>query len=254
MDFEGQHELAPNIYIDMFYDQGLSVPEAVEKIKFMLTDQRDFISEHSGDMDDGLKDMVVWTSAKERIIPILMNIDKADLDGMVYHEVPNTTTQDIVVAFRYVIENNKSGRMSIKVTQKEVDQWDINIDILFDQAVKNLSKEHPFIQGLNSLVLALIGEDDMPFPVGDFDDDMIVITNQNKVDGAVMIIHPEIALDPKWNQFVFIPSSRHEIIAVRKSTIQNPQEIEKMVADVNYSVVSDVDFLSDHPFERLLDI
>lgn len=76
-----------------------------------------------------------------------------------------------------------------------------------------------------------------------------VVTNTSMVDGAAAVTSEkamQLAHDTLGEDFYILPSSRHEIIVIAESDVQNPEFLEGMVRDINRAEVAATDRLSDH--------
>jgi hypothetical protein len=97
-------------------------------------------------------------------------------------------------------------------------------------------------------------EDFDNLPESVFDEDMVILTNENRVDGAGVILYPGMLerLSDKYGNFVILPSSVHELILVAyKEKVPGEADIRaysEMVEAINEEQVDLVDRLSNNVY------
>lgn len=128
------------------------------------------------------------------------------------------------------------------VTNQIVEWSGIDVDELFEAARKNTADGVIF----NSLggVLGNMGVD-----AGN-DDTLYLLTTRGFVYGAAVIGCKDVLEKCKDDigDFYIIPSSVHEVLLLRKGDA-SPEDVVKVIGEVNQTVVSDEDFLSDRLYE-----
>ena len=124
------------------------------------------------------------------------------------------------------------------------------MDELHNIAMTNLKKQTPKFNSIREMLLEM-GYPAFMLPSQD-DPSMYVLTNENKVYGAAMILNNELLSnirDVLNRDFIIIPSSIHEVIIVPISDdIMDINEYSKMIQEVNTSEVDSKEVLSDHPY------
>ena len=241
-DVYGSDRIRPNFYIDGYFDMGLSVEEAVKAIRNAMSEgdfigQSDYVSKIA-DFDNS------WDSIKTKIIPVLMNRDYREPSALISDISGAIDSPDIVMGYRILLSEDERGRASIQVTVGMLDEWGVTEEDVMYMAMESLVNEKPKIEALDNVLEMLMGIP-MNNPIGQ---QLLVITNQNGVDGAVMVLHPDVK--EYKDLYTFIPSSRHEILGIPKG-LSSQDEINKMVHEVNRDVVAERDFLSDYSFNLI---
>ncbi len=86
---------------------------------------------------------------------------------------------------------------------------------------------------------------EMLFPAGG--PDMIVMSNEDKLQGANVLLSQKTLdeLHEKIGDYVIIPSSIHEVIALPITDEMSPQQMREMVQEVNGTQVAPEERLSD---------
>ena len=78
-----------------------------------------------------------------------------------------------------------------------------------------------------------------------------VLTNPSGIDGAAAILSDKAMREARnmiGEDFLILPSSRHEVLLVPRSSDMSIQELTDMVREVNRTVVDTKDLLSDHVY------
>ena len=79
-------------------------------------------------------------------------------------------------------------------------------------------------------------------------EDIYIMTNQAGVNGASVILYDrflEEFSDRMDSEYYIIPSSIHEVILIPRENFMEPEEIRRMIREVNFTVVGPDDYLSD---------
>lgn len=146
--------------------------------------------------------------------------------------VPHMLFEDIAIIYRCVI----SDEMSIVITNELFDIYGISIEQLHKDAVKSSMKHNPMIIR------------DMPYlNMGGL---MKIVTVQNFKNGTGTIAYTDFfdrisAVFGGSSNFYLLPSSVHEYIAVKDIDDLEPDELKKMVTDINKTEVAPEDKLTD---------
>ena len=241
-DVCGSDRIRPNFYIDGYFDMGLSVEEAVDAIRNAMSEgdfigQSDYVSKIA-DFENS------WESVKTKIIPVLMNKDYREPSALISDISGAIDSPDIVMGYRILLSEDERGRASIQVTVGMLDEWGVTEEDIMYMAMESLVSDKPKIDSLDNVLAMMMG-----FPMNDdVSTKILIITNQNNVDGAVMILHPDVK--EYKDLYTFIPSSRHEILGIPKG-FSSQDDINKMIHEVNKDVVAKRDFLSDYSFNLI---
>lgn len=136
---------------------------------------------------------------------------------------------------------------TICVNDSLLDYLNISHKELIGQAVDNTQEMCPYL--LQTLEEAI--HIDIP-ELTDFP--MYVLTNKQCTFGAGAILYPGMKqrIEEMIGDFVVIPSSIHETILIPESL--NTPGLTEMIQEVNSTVVSDCDILSDRPYKLIEDM
>ena len=158
--------------------------------------------------------------------------------------------QDIVYTYRYPLIISEDGMASVPVTQSILQEKGISVRRLHDLAIENTKKQYQYHATEMENILSEYGVSfgEMPWIREDFP--MIVLTNQYHLNGASCLMDSSF-LDEvadtyfKGRDYLILPSSIHEVIAIPTSLGSNYRDLEQMVREVNEMAVAPEDQLSN---------
>lgn len=157
--------------------------------------------------------------------------------------VPHKMIEDLAIVARYRVEEDAS----CLVDNTLCDYWNITGDEVLRMAQTNTNKQLYTCQTIGSCLGNLFCGDET-----EVDNSlMYVLSNESNVDGAVAITVPsvlEMVLERLGEEFYILPSSRHEVILVRKNDFCNVDSLRAMVRDINSEVLNREDKLSDNVY------
>lgn len=274
--------ITPNIYMNSYYEKYL----AGESVKQMVEDIIRIYKKSREDSErNGLHIRYELDEMKSCIIFRLINYDR---NRKLLMDVPYIQFMDLAVTFHCLVKNNEKGIGTIRITNEHVRNWKIDIGylkeiarvntpILFPPVIRDMNEIlHEILQGegipsslnygetsefsANSADIASYGS---PSAGEDFyqvmldgaesakTNTMYVITNAKGINGASCLLYPAVIknLALKLDSDLYIlPSSIHEIIAVKANGTMNKKAFREMVFDVNRTQVPEEDILSDNVY------
>lgn len=274
--------ITPNIYMSTYYERylaGVSAGELVEEIIRVYRNNRE-----EGEKED-LHIRYELDEMKTRIIYRLVNYDR---NSKLLSEVPHVHFMDLAVTFHCLIKNNEKGIATIRITNEHIRNWKINPEDLKKIARANTPLLFPpVIKKMDEIILDIFKkeQDEFSADCGDSSflnphgtagedlsrsyvddefyqsmtdnltrqktDSMYVITNIKGINGASCLLYPDVIknlaqmLDA---DLYLLPSSIHEIIAIKAKGSVNKNVLREMVFDVNRTQVPDEDILSDNVY------
>lgn len=145
---------------------------------------------------------------------------------------------DLELFYKVVLKDSDTGLMTYRLTKALADSLHLDMEFLKDCAILNN------LQNITCESMAEI------FGLPDSMMDMYVISNvsRNLGAGTAFICTLKLKeLAKKWrvNDIIILPSSIHELIAVR-ADIADADYINQMIREINVGIVSEEDQLSDH--------
>lgn len=225
--------MAPNVYIDDLYDAGVSIEDAVAKVKATI--------EHEGIREESFDWIYDFDKVKPKLRARLYNQKtKTDL----YKSARPYGFDDLIIIPYVVDVIPTDGMASIRVNQDLFEMWDVTEDELFDIAMEN-SKADVERRTMADMLSQMIDAPLEELPFGKVELPMYVITNKSKVYGAIGILSELDFFKRRFpNGFSVIPSSVHEVIVVESGM----EGLSEMIRSVNAEAVREEKQLGEHAY------
>lgn len=240
--------IAPNIYPEELCQNFL---ESFDGIKEYVEKQMDLVMKNQQNLGFEVEDINL-DFVKNNIFYKILN---RDLNKALEQSGPcKVVADDELLLVPYVKVFSNSDEMgSFRFTDELKNRFKLTSDEVHQFAMDNLLKEQFKIMNMKEIFKEMIDVEIFPDEINDeavnVDNSMLVVSNQNKINGAVAIANPMVLeqINQKIGEdFFIIPSSVHEIIAVPESVVSDPADLKKMCMDVNRDVLAKEDFLSDN--------
>lgn len=262
--------ITPNIYLENYYQQylnGTSVNEIIENI----------IDSHFEFLEKGMREInqvnYEWPNVKDGIFYRIINRDK---NKKLLETVPHILYLDLAITFQYLASDNKDGIGMIRITKEHMEEWGINLKDLKDIATHNTPCLFPpTVRNMNEVIYDMIKKDwadsstsnqlydpksnlnkdmlmDILFNYEKDESPMYVLSNSHGINGAACILYKDVLLQLAYeldSDLLILPSSIHEVIAIKDDGIINKADIVDMVAEVNEHEVEDEDYLSNQVYQ-----
>ena len=144
--------------------------------------------------------------------------------------------------------SDANGKSVVVVSKPLLDMYGIDEARLFADAERNsLANEPLMLTPLVDMIKHLITGEEIPSP-----DEMGIVTyiatNKSGFQGAAVLAYPDFAekaSEAMGGSFYMLPSSVHEFILIKDDGHQNAKDLNRMVKNVNETVLEPRDFLSD---------
>ncbi len=202
----------------------------IEVIKTKEGDVKSFISDY-----DQVKDHTFL-----RLIPG---------DSPVLGETPHRMIQDMALVVNVHLDNfsDENGRSCVVVTKPLMEMYGVDEAQLFADAEKNSLENEPMVfTPLGDMIKSLIESEELPSP-----DDVGIVTyiatNKSGFHGASIAAYPDFAekaAETIGGSFYMLPSSVHEFILIKDDGKPNAKDLNKMIRNVNETVLESRDILS----------
>ncbi len=245
LSFRGKDNVQPVIYLDDFYkrfEAGTNIDDIVNQVVEI------YISNRINDIDIGA--ITDFESVKNRIIVAIYNTE-ANAEKL--SNIPHKEFKDLSIYYRVDIPiNEKEGMGSMIVNDHILKLWNISTEELDNIAWMNTKRMYPAkLMSMFEVLQELCGgeidemQDCLAKPT------MYVLSNTNKLNGAVYIADEDaldMVADELDDDYVILPSSRHEVIIVPLSQISDDDYtyLKDMVYEINRKEVDAEDVLSDN--------
>lgn len=171
-------------------------------------------------------------------------------DSPVLKDTPHKMIEDMALVVNIHLENfsDENGRSVVVVSKPLMDMYGIDEAQLFADAEKNsLANEPLVLTPLGDMIKHLIEAEEIPSPE-DVGIVTFIATNKSGFQGAAVAAYPDFcekAAETLGGSFYMLPSSVHEFILIKDDGTPKAKDLNKMVKNVNETVLEARDFLSD---------
>lgn len=183
-----------------------------------------------------------WEAARQILYPVLVSAERNEesLKGLVTKDFLDLK---IIYVLRGVMK--KDDFSCIKVTKRLFSEYDITLEALHEQAMKNLRNDQYSFCRIEDI---LMGATDIS-PVDHLESGLYCLSNGKKMYGAAGILDLEkLAEAVAGNDVYVIPSSVHEMLILPVADYVDVAELNQMIREINRSIVKPEEFLSDHAY------
>lgn len=251
--------VSPTIYLDYFFKEyciGASLEELTTAFLKLYEEKR-----HANIPD--VQFFNDYQEVKKRLAVKLVNKEK---NKEMLKDMPYVEFLDLAIIFYCQIGETSFGNATVAIHWEHVKKWNVNVDILYADAMENTKRiSPPTIIKMNDILQEFLEEqktcdstefdfaDSSQFPrlegapVLEFSP-MLILTNERKYYGAVGILFEDV-LEKFARQigddFYILPSSIHEVILIPQAEIWDERELRNMVKEVNATQLDMEDILAD---------
>lgn len=171
-------------------------------------------------------------------------------DSPILGDTPHKKVEDmaLVVSIALVDFSDENGKSVVVVSKPLMEMYGIDEQQLFADAEKNsLSYEPVVFTPLGDMIKNLIQAENLPDPA---DEGIIayIATNRSGFHGASVVSYPDFcekAAETMGGSFYLLPSSVHEFILIKDDGTPKAKDLNKMIKNVNETVLEPRDFLSN---------
>lgn len=257
-------QIVPTIYLERFYEdylEGRMLEDILEEFMEVYEQHDTFPAsefEFYHTYEDVKKHLAVKLINKERNLSMLT-------------DMPYVNFLDLAVVFYCLMESPVTGSATIMIKNTHLEQWDITVEQLYQDALHNAEVMLPGeIKTIEEILAGMILEDNSTdwkwpekisgqFPKlegyrgegekkGEGHVPLLILTNRRRYVGASCILYKDLMkkFAKKIEQgFYILPSSLHEVVLIPEKYVKKPGKLLKMVAEVNKKEIAPEDVLSD---------
>lgn len=232
------NNICPIIYLEQFYNR-YQLGEDIDEILSNIADVRISSDVENGfDIVEQIKD---FEKVKDMIVPRLIG---KEWNTSLLEQRPHKSIADFVVTYHIMLNQDViDGTASVPITYDMMQEWGVDVDILHELALRNMSVLLPStFQSMNSV----LGIDILPQ-----DDFMFILSNKQRINGATALLDKDIMqkiVEKFGEDFYILPSSVHECIIVSADADMDISQLTMMIQEINAGQVAPKERLSDHPY------
>lgn len=247
--------MSPSVYLDDYYNsykKGMNIADIALSIIVRYEKYKD---EVSFDIDQ----IFDYESIKNKVYVRVVN---AEMNKEMLKALPHMKYYDLAMIVYALIDDDNGIRVTMNVSTGNIKIWNITKEKLFKDAINNTRKKMPpsltkMSDVMRELLAAKIrqcgyevGEDDdMDKMIAELISEiessekeiMYMLTNRNRMDGAVYILFNDILEDiasELQSDLYILPSSIHEVLILPKT---DETDYEYLCETVNYVNNKDLD-------------
>lgn len=237
---EDEINISATIYLEPYYEvyEDTGMEYIVDRLERVYEENK---PEQSFDISKILD----YESIKENLRAKLINYE---LNREFLKEVPHRRFLDlaIVVYIALEMEEDIEGNATITVKNNLQQTWKVDTEELIDTALENIKGDVVVADMSEYVDMSLFGDTEKLF-------DIYVITNRLKLHGAVAMLQKDrlkqFSEELKKETLTILPSSIHECLIINAEyEPKDIDELREMVKEVNETVVSDQDILSNNVY------
>ena len=185
---------------------------------------------------------------------LIMEVVSAEANADMLDKVPHKDMEDMAVVYRFEIDSNDDGRVTILVTNQLIETMGVTPEQLHADAMENAPELKPaVIKGMSEVMAEMMGVSTedlamMGMPMDPADEQMFVASVPDKIHGAGVLAYQDFmdqAAERVGGDFFILPSSIHEVLIVPDNGNMSLSDLEAMVKEVNATQVAPEDKLTD---------
>ena len=237
---EDEINISATIYLEPYYevyeDTGM---------EYILDRLERVYEENKPEQSFDISKILDYESIKENLREKLINYE---LNRDFLKEIPHRRFLDlaIVAYISLEMEEEIEGNATITVKNNLQQTWKVDTEELIDTALENIKGDVVVANMSEYVDMSLFGDIENLF-------DIYVLTNRLKLHGAVAMLQKDrlkqFAEEQEKETLTILPSSIHECIIIDvEDELKNTKELREMVKEVNETVVSDQDILSNNVY------
>ncbi|MBR5047741.1 MAG: hypothetical protein IKX76_05850 [Eubacterium sp.] len=175
---------------------------------------------------------------------LYLTVVNAGMNRDYLSDIPHEILEDMAVVPRVKV----SEEASFAVKNDMLEHYGFSKQDLLQAAHANMDQMEFTCRDLGSVLFGYGVPMDMPPSPSE---SIYVLTNPSGIDGTAAILSDKAMQEARnmiGEDFLILPSSRHEVLLVPRSMDMSVRELAEMVREVNRTAVDEKDLLSDHVY------
>lgn len=171
-------------------------------------------------------------------------------DSPILKDTPHRMVEDMALVVNIHLESfsDENGRSCVVISRPLMEMYGIDEKQLFADAEKNSLANEPIVfTPLGDMIKSLIESEELPSPE-EAGIVTYIATNKSGFQGASIAAYPDFAekaAETIGGSFYMLPSSVHEFILIKDDGKPNARDLNKMIKNVNETVLEPRDLLSN---------
>lgn len=250
--------LAPNIYLEYFYERFCECESMDEISEEIINAYHEAITQKPQAIGDSF-DFEMYRQK------LFLRIVHFESNKKLLENVPHIPYLDLAITFHCMVSDHTMEMQFFTITNMLLKEWGISVNELYHIALENTQQLFPaHIDTLEHIMELLLWKKDSyqsVFHNTNFETElsnipdskelqMLVMTNQYGLNGAAVILYPNLLADlakKLQSDLYLLPSSIHEFI-VLPANDDLYSDLSRMVSEVNTQEVSQDEILSNHVY------
>ncbi len=240
-------KVSPTIYLETFYDMYLK-GDSLDDVKKRV---RDIYSSRKIDYDVDFGFFNDFEKVKDKLKCRLINVSSNE---KYLENVPYERFLDLaIVPYCYLdgeVFKGKLGGGCITINNNHIEMWNVDANIVLQEAKKNMIKFEPHIESVYTVIRRMNPAFCSEFDENDNSKQMYVLSGDVN-HGAIYMTDVKLLkefCDNIGSDVYVIPCSVHEVLLVPAENPEDELLLNEMVIDVNKTQLEPVDVLSDHVY------
>lgn len=237
--------VTPQIYLDdayQSYSKGVNMEEILKK----LAEQ--YLESVEAAPKFGIHNFN-YENWKDNLFMCAINADK---NRELLSSVPHQIVEDLAVVYRCVLDEDTDRYGSILVNNDHLKYWNIDSEMLHEQAEKSMKQLMPYeFHSMDYVIADMMGSPIEESQASMENSFMFVLSNSKKWQGASYMFCPDVleAVSKELGgNYLILPSSIHELVLIREEKEREIQDLKDIVYDVNQSQVDEEERLSNEVY------
>ncbi len=246
--------VSPTIYLQPFFEEY----EKGKSFGCIIQEMINIYEENKVDAGLSFDFFLDYEKVRGRVFPKIVNYER---NRKMLENLPHLRFFDLAVICYYAYMNDFLGKGSILIETGHLDRWGISQETLFADAGNNIvHKLGMEIMGVDEMIFEMMSDKLEEKDMEQFSDaiqnakrevPMYIMTVQGRYFGAVCMYYDvflQAFAEKCGKSFYVLPSSIHELILIPDSGRERPEELKKMVREVNAGHVAPEEQLSDNVY------
>lgn len=243
---QDREKVTPTIFLQPFYENYVRDKTSIEDVAHHIAG---ILEQVTGQARQYQALSFQFTDCRDRIVYRLIS---KTMNEDLCEQIPYIPFLDLMISFCIVIGYSESGVETMRITNDQMQQWNVSTAELYRLAEKNTPRIFPArVEPLYDVLQKYLDIPDGQEPDDELILPMILIGNEAGVYGASVLLYPglvEELAEEQGSDLFILPSSVHEFIVIPGADKNSLGELSAIVQDINAKYVCREEILSDRAY------